>query len=579
MGHGARRGAAALGILLALITLPGCASPPEPPDAPASDVLVVICPTLGWSDVTSGDMPVTRMLADKGTAGLLVSREPEKARNRLDIVNDAGAPGGFTSMQAEGNRAEVDLLVADAVGQAPAGAAVVVAALPTAMQAGFVVVSGAGYGQGILTSASTRRRGIVTDTDIQATAIRIIGGTASASAEGAAAAVVPTSDAPADRLAGLVDLEAFLSAMERIRYPLLTGYTALVVILVLVGWRTAESTRARSSSGYVSLVLRRALLFCLALPAGGTLLHIIERSPSSPARIVTQLLGATALVWLFAQFAWHKWGTGAAVAFTGLVTAGVIAVDQLFGAPLSVSSLFSYSPLMALRFYGLGNEGAAVLVGSALTGIALELDAAQSARPAVRRAAVLVGVVTVGIAAMPILGANVVVALWGTVTFGVFIVVAGGDRFGWRHVAATLLVAALAVGAVVLLDRALGAGTHISRAVGDASENGLVALALTRIRTSLAIFRSSPLPLVVLAIVVGFAYACGRPRGAMALTLDAHPLLRAALAAGFVGGTLGAVVEDSGLVILGLLLLYLAGALTMLLLEPEAERLQRKALP
>jgi hypothetical protein len=32
-------------------------------------------------------------------------------------------------------------------------------------------------------------------------------------------------------------------------------------------------------------------------------------------------------------------------------------------------------------------------------------------------------------------------------------------------------------------------------------------------------------------------------------------------------------------VILGLLLLYLAGALTMLLLEPEGERLQRKVLP
>ncbi|HZL06581.1 MAG TPA: hypothetical protein VFE45_14410, partial [Coriobacteriia bacterium] len=69
------------------------------------------------------------------------------------------------------------------------------------------------------------------------------------------------------------------------------------------------------------------------------------------------------------------------------------------------------------------------------------------------------------------------------------------------------------------------------------------------------------------------------PRGVMATTFEAHPLLRAALAAGFAGGTLGAIVEDSGPVILGLLLLYLAGALAMLLLEPAAERPLERTAP
>jgi hypothetical protein len=102
---------------------------------------------------------------------------------------------------------------------------------------------------------------------------------------------------------------------------------------------------------------------------------------------------------------------------------------------------------------------------------------------------------------------------------------------------------------------------------------------LARLRTSLAIFGSSPLPAVVLALVTGFAYLLARPRGVMAEPLAAHPLLRAALSAGFAGGALGAIVEDSGLVILGLMLLYLAGALTMLLLEPEGELPQRRVLP
>ncbi|HZL04406.1 MAG TPA: hypothetical protein VFE45_03120, partial [Coriobacteriia bacterium] len=371
--------------LLALCVLAGCSAVPSPPEAAPTDVIVVACPTLDWSDVVSGDMPVMRGLAERGATGLVVSRTPGEATTLLDTYDSVAGAGDIGSMRAEGAPAEVDARVADAVGHAAPGTSIVVVGVPTAAQAGFALVSGSGYGPGLLTSASTRRRGIITDADLHATVAQIAGARPTVPAQGAAAGVLATGDTAAERLAGLVDLETFLMAMERIRYPLLTGYTAAVVILVLVGWGVAEFMRARASFGYVSLVVRRALLFCLALPAGGTLLHIIERTPSSPARIVTQLLGATALLWLFAQFAWNKWGTAAAVAFVGLVTAGVIATDQVFGAPLSVSSLFSYSPLMALRFYGLGNEGAAVLVGAALTGIALELDAARSARPIIRR--------------------------------------------------------------------------------------------------------------------------------------------------------------------------------------------------
>jgi hypothetical protein len=156
----------------------------------------------------------------------------------------------------------------------------------------------------------------------------------------------------------------------------------------------------------------------------------------------------------------------------------------------------------------------------------------------------------------------------------VFYALAGGGRFGWRQAGVTLLLAVLAVVAAVLLDRFVGAGTHIARAVGEASGGGLPALALARARTALSIFVASPLPVVVLTAAIGFGYLCARPRGVMAATLRTHPLFRAALTAGLAGGLVGALVEDSGLVILALLLLYLAGALTMLMLEPDDERPQ-----
>ncbi len=565
--------------LVALLGLAGCVDLPSAPTASPADVLVIVCPTLGWTEVTSGEMPTTRSLAERGAAGLIVSRSPEKAARRLDMYAVTEGSRDIGSTRAEGTPAEVDLRVAEAVGQANPGTTIVVVAPPTAVRPGFTVIAGSGYGPGLLSSRSTRRRGLIIDADVEMTVERIAGVRPADPTPRAALGVVATGGTPAERLSGLVKLETFLVAMDRVRYPLMTGYTILVLILVIGGWRVAETLQDRPSFAYTSRVLRRALLFALALPAGGTLLFVIERLPQSPARIVTQLLAATALIWLFAQFAWHKWGTSAAVAFTGLMTAAVLTVDQLLGAPLSLSALVGYSPLGAFRFYGLGNEGAAMLIGSALMGVAMELDAAGAGRAAIRRAAVVTGIVTVGIAALPLFGANVFVAVWGVITFAVFCVRAGGGRFGWRQALTALGVAALVVAAAVMLDRLTGTGTHIARAIGDSGNGGLLAIALRRARTQLAILSASPLPGIALVVLAGFAYLSAHPRGVMARTLQAHPLLRAALTAGFVGGAVGTIVEDSGPVIIALLMLYLAGALAMLMLEPLGEQPEGRALP
>src|SRR5659263_16310 len=83
----ARRVACVLAVALAfagLMGLAGCVDLPSAPTASRTDVLVIVCPTLDWTDVTSGEMPVTRALAERGAAGLIVSRSPEKAAKRLD---------------------------------------------------------------------------------------------------------------------------------------------------------------------------------------------------------------------------------------------------------------------------------------------------------------------------------------------------------------------------------------------------------------------------------------------------------------------------------------------------------------
>ena len=213
----------------------------------------------------------------------------------------------------------------------------------------------------------------------------------------------------------------------------------------------------------------------------------VDRYPSAVMRIISLMLAASGFVWIIAEFAWHRWGTAGALGLVGTVTAIVFGVDQLLGAPLSFSGIFSYSPIAAFRFYGIGNEGAAILVGAAIVGVSLELDGMPVLAAKRRLVIIGTGVLAVALCALPFFGANVVVAVWGTLTFGALYLAAEQRRPRPVQLVALGAIVLAVVAAAVLLDRMVGGGTHIGRAVSDASTGGIGGLIASRAATSLRI--------------------------------------------------------------------------------------------
>jgi hypothetical protein len=90
------------------------------------------------------------------------------------------------------------------------------------------------------------------------------------------------------------------------------------------------------------------------------------RWPQTSVQAVTALIVTAAAVFALAVVLMFKAPMRVPVAALSLLTAGVIVVDQWLGAPASFTNFFGYSPLLAARFYGMGNEAAAILVGSCL---------------------------------------------------------------------------------------------------------------------------------------------------------------------------------------------------------------------
>ena len=85
-------------------------------------------------------------------------------------------------------------------------------------------------------------------------------------------------------------------------------------------------------------------------------------------------IAVAAVVWGAALLS----GRGRHVALPLIVVSGlttiVLVVDQWLGAPLSFAGTFGYSPLYGARYYGIGNEMAGLLLGSAMVACALVLD-------------------------------------------------------------------------------------------------------------------------------------------------------------------------------------------------------------
>jgi len=567
-----RKGASILALSLLLVTVLGLAMPATAlgGDSMITRVVVVVTPPLSWLDVTSGEMPATRALADSSATALLADHEGDPATALAKRFATA-LPANTEVVVASGGRAEIDATIGSAVASARDTDLLIVVTAASgpdgrSQRLGFVLMRGDAYASDLLTSASTHRIGLVTADDVIGSAGEMLG-----MDTGSSAGTIDDDRTPEERSAHLSEMDSSAAAAERMRVPLFMIYTSVMVVLLCGGWLLAEGYRNGKRFAYWSLVMRRAILFGLSIPAGATLVFAVDRYPSAVMRIVSLMLAASGFVWIIAEFAWHRWGTAGALGLVGTVTGIVFGVDQLLGAPLSFSGIFSYSPIAAFRFYGIGNEGAAILVGAALVGVSLELDGVPVL--AARRRLVIAGTgaLAVALCALPFFGANVIVAVWGTLTFGALYLAAEQRRPRAAHVVTLGAAVIVVVAAAVLLDRMVGGGTHIGRAVSDVSTGGIGGLIASRVGTSVRILTSSPLPSIVLAVAGVVAYVRVRPRGENARVLAKYPMFAAGVTAGLVGGVVGALVEDSGVVVLALILTYLVGALVMLMLEPEGE--------
>jgi len=517
-----------------------------------------------------------RDLDTAGGPGLLVV-DPGDLQRAVDFAPDV------TEHVAEEHRREAVAALDQVVGMVrreleKGGTLVVVpqvATQPSGTPQGLapVVVEGPGW-SGLLTSSSTQREGLVTNLDVPATVlaelgvdvpVQVVGNPMRPAAIGSDAA----------RIQLLRDMNAMAVAIEGAKWSVINafiaGSTLLFVVCALVLVRAHRWTR-RTVRRMVAAG-SSAILLSLAIPAASWLMFAFDPRPTSMVAGLGWFALATALVWAVAMGLRLLAGARVPYAFITLVTAGVLLVDQWLGAPWSFTAYLGYSPLLGARYYGIGNEGAAILVAAVLIGTAFLLDEYEGV-PLARHARAwglpVVGLTVTVACAAPFWGANVGVVAWGVVAFGAAWALMNGVRFSWRLLVWGLVVIALFVAVFSYIDLTAGDGqTHLGRAWESAREGGVVELwtiVVRKAQTNLRVLTRTNWTYLLIVVLVLLGFMRWRPWGEFARALEENRRFSDAMAACLIGGLAAYFTEDSGIVIPALMMVYVGSGILYLML-------------
>ncbi len=445
-----------------------------------------------------------------------------------------------------------------------------------------VFVSGGGL-HGYLTSSSTHRTGTVANPDITAFVLSELGLARPVEVIGNRFLTTPAPGTAEQRTAYLSARNWTAMSLDAIRGPSADLFIKFFVVVLALA-AALVATRRQLRSRHVLLaarVLRGSALALISILAAGWAMFLVTRNVYSPSEAWASLFGSALVLLVLAIVAWRFFGGRTAFAAVLLAMSGLLFVDQMLGAPLSFTNLVGYTPLQSARYYGIGNEAAALLVAGAMVGTAFVLDQLSAhSRASVwfRRWGIpVLGVLSVVATAAPMFGANVGVAIWGTAGFGVLWVKANGKRVTWKHAVVVVMVVVVLVGVFAAADLLHpGEKTHLARSLTSAEQGGasqLWIIVSRKAQTNARLINLNNWSAMLAATIAFLAFMRLRSSQDLTRATAENPAFGAALAAALVAAVLALLTEDTGILVSTFLMLPAGlGAMWLILSAVEAEQ-------
>lgn len=420
-----------------------------------------------------------------------------------------------------------------------------------------VLAWGRGMAPGLVYSGTTRRTGVIANTDIAPTILAHYGLMAPGSFVGRQ---VRGKGISGEKWTSVDRLHERWLTVQVQRPTVVKGYVLLQILAVLASLgATLMGLRLPGRFWFFVLLL-------IALP-----LSMLTAAVFPPLGILVYVAVVAALGAGIARAALAL-GRGQwlpAAGWISLATAGALALDIALSGPGSTGSPLGYSPISGARYYGLGNEYMGVMVGALLVGLSILRDQWPHRGSLVSGLLAAVFTGALGLIGSPALGANFGGAITAAVGFSVAYLRLAGLRPAHKQIVGASLVLILTLSGIVAWDlrRAPGTESHVGqtfRLVWETRGDAVWGVVHRKLAMNMKLLRATIWSGALVTFLSTLVVLSHRPAGIFRRITLTNPSLAVGISATALASLVALAVNDSGVVAAATMLIYPTGPLMYL---------------
>jgi hypothetical protein len=429
-------------------------------------------------------------------------------------------------------------------------------------------IAGPGISPGWATSSTTRRDRYVTLTDVAPTLLDHFG----LKVPDAMTDTLISTDRSSDPVASRINALAVDNNRTLVRDGSFGSIAVAWVILLIADLVMAAVCLAGFPrlSGLTTVLA----LIVLSLPSLAFLEGLLPIQKLSSPGFALVLYASAVVVAVAGAWFGRRRPVVAPVALIGLLWL-VLAVDIVTGGNLQINTVFGYSPIVAGRFAGFGNQAFSLFAISAVILVTVAWEHLKDRFDRLRwflLAAAVFLLVSIVLDGFPGFGSDVGGVLALVPTSVVLLMTMAGKRVRVRTVGviAAGTLAVLAAFAAIDLSRPAKERTHLGRFVAQLFNGDGVEVVQRKLETNWSVFTSSFLTWVIPVAMIYIAYLWWKPTHTLEVIRRRYPGFRLLGVAGLMLGVLSMALNDSGVSMPAVMLMMGLAYTTILALGVEA---------
>ncbi len=263
---------------------------------------------------------------------------------------------------------------------------------------------------------------------------------------------------------------------------------------------------------------------------------------------------------------------------TLLTSTLLILIDTFMGSPLARTSILSYDPIVGARFYGIGNEFMGFLLGSTIIGTASLIDKYRKHHKLVKLFSIILLIVVLVTLALPSLGTNVGGTIAAFIGFGIYTILLFKEKITTKDITFIGILLFVMLLALFIYDGMQPAETqsHIGQTSSMVKQSSIISLIQVfkrKLLMNYKLIRYSTWTWALLAIITALVILFRWPVGILKEIFRRHRYLYSGFIGGIVGALAAFVFNDSGVVAAAMSMLPISIPLILLCVDEMHERM------